>query len=250
MACWTGSRQTLARASRVPACGLCVRDLLPALGCSNPRHRVRSACYSPPPPRGRLGRGSSTSLGLAGVLIEVVAHPLDLARLVDARPRQARLLPRELHAVERLEVVVPHRLRVVLGEEDLADPLLIAALQEAQDERGLAHDLLHAHHLDFAGRARHGRPARGAAQSRGGADRVGVQLLRAHEGHVEEGLRARVARDEHVVGHDAQAHLLAPLVGPHLRVVVDAAHHGRLRADDDARLLLQPLDGRAHLLGL
>ena len=33
-----------------------------------------------------------TSLGLAGVLIEVVAHPLDLARLVDARPRQARLV--------------------------------------------------------------------------------------------------------------------------------------------------------------
>ena len=62
---------------------------------------------------------------------EVLVHPLDLARLVDARARQAGGLPRQLHAVERLEVVEPDRLGVVLGEEGLADPLLVTALQKA-----------------------------------------------------------------------------------------------------------------------
>lgn len=36
---------------------------------------------------------------------------------------------------------------------------------------------------------------------------------------------------------------------PRLRVVVDAAHHRRLRADDHARLLLEAVDGVPHLVG-
>eukprot|EP00964_Phaeocystis_antarctica_P109449 scaffold73918_cov72-Phaeocystis_antarctica.AAC.1 len=53
------------------------------------------------------------------VLGEVLVDPLDLARLVDARPRQSGALPGQLHAVEGLEVVVPNGLGVVLCEEDL-----------------------------------------------------------------------------------------------------------------------------------
>ena len=70
----------------------------------------------------------------SGVLLR--HEVLDLTRLVDARPRQARVLPRQLHPVERLQVVEPHRLGVVLCEEDLADPLLVAALEEAQHKGG------------------------------------------------------------------------------------------------------------------
>ena len=67
MACMTGYHKTIAR---VP--------------------RVRRACLRP----ARSG---------GGVLREVLVDPLDLARLVDARPRQADVVPRELHAIERLE---------------------------------------------------------------------------------------------------------------------------------------------------
>mmetsp|Transcript_39919 Transcript_39919/g.132060 ORF Transcript_39919/g.132060 Transcript_39919/m.132060 type:complete len:492 (+) Transcript_39919:115-1590(+) len=183
----------------------------------------------------------------SGVLLR--HEVLDLTRLVDARPRQARVLPRQLHPVERLQVVEPHRLGVVLCEEDLADPLLVAALEEAQHKGGHTHDLLRPDNLDLAGGAAHRRAASGAAETGRVADSVGVELLRAHEWHVKEGLRARVARHEHVVRDDAEPHLLAPLVGPHLRVVVDAAHHGRLRADDHARLLLEAVDGVPHLVG-
>ena len=89
----------------------------------------------------------------------------------------------------------------------LADPRLVAALQEAEHERLFAEDLLHADDLDLAGRARHRRAARRAAEARRGADGVGVEALRARERHVEEVLRAGVTRHEHVVRHDAEAHL-------------------------------------------
>ena len=79
------------------------------------------------------------------------------------------------------------------------------------------HDLLRSNHLDLAGGAAHRRAASGAAETGRVADSVGVELLRAHEWHVKEGLRARVARHEHVVRDDAEPHLLAPLVGPHLQ---------------------------------
>mmetsp|Transcript_17172 Transcript_17172/g.34860 ORF Transcript_17172/g.34860 Transcript_17172/m.34860 type:complete len:338 (-) Transcript_17172:604-1617(-) len=185
-----------------------------------------------------------------GILGEVLIHPLDLARLVDAWPRQAGRLPRKLHSVEWLEIIEPHRLGVVLGEENLADPFLVAALQETQDERGLAHDLLHARHFDLARSARHRRATRRAAEPGRRTDRIGIKLLRSHQWHIEERLRARVARDEHVVRHDAQAHLLSPLVGPHLGVVVDAAHHRGLRADHNPGVILEPLDRLTHRVRL
>jgi len=72
---------------------------------------VRSACDYPPPPAGSSRAGSSTSLGLAGVLVEVVAHPLDLARLVDARPRQARLVRVGVGVRVRVRVRVRARAR-------------------------------------------------------------------------------------------------------------------------------------------
>ena len=72
---------------------------------------MRSACDYPPPPAGSSRAGSSTSLGLAGVLVEVVAHPLDLARLVDARPRQARLVRVGVGVRVRVRVTVRVRVR-------------------------------------------------------------------------------------------------------------------------------------------
>ena len=96
-----------------------------------------------------------------------------------------------------------------------------------------------------AGRGSGGRREEGRRRGSGG-----VQALGADERHVEEGLGAGVARHEHVVRDHAEAHLLAPLGRPDLAVVVDAAHHRRLRPDDDAGLLLQAADRRAHLVRL
>ena len=43
--------------------------------------------------------------------LEELVHPLDLAGLIHTRSRQARLLPGQRHARQRLEVVVPDGLR-------------------------------------------------------------------------------------------------------------------------------------------
>mmetsp|Transcript_17053 Transcript_17053/g.65023 ORF Transcript_17053/g.65023 Transcript_17053/m.65023 type:complete len:280 (-) Transcript_17053:772-1611(-) len=148
-----------------------------------------------------------------------------------------RRIPRQPHAFQWPQLVVPYGVGVQLCEEDPTYPIRVAALKKAKHKGWLLPDNFHADDLHLPRCAAHRRPADGAAQPRGVANGIGIDAVRLRQRHTEEVLSTRIARDEHVVGHDPQADFLAPLGRPHLGVVVDPAHQGRLRADHHTRVL-------------
>jgi hypothetical protein len=62
----------------------------------------------------------------------------------------AVFVPRKLHAREGFEVVEPDGLRIVLGKEWTSDPVLVTALEEAQDKGLVSEDFFDAGDLDLA----------------------------------------------------------------------------------------------------
>mmetsp|Transcript_25380 Transcript_25380/g.74711 ORF Transcript_25380/g.74711 Transcript_25380/m.74711 type:complete len:259 (-) Transcript_25380:1218-1994(-) len=171
-----------------------------------------------------------------------------LPHCVGNRPGQTILVPGELHPIQRLEIIEPHSLIIVLGEEGPSNPPLVTALEEPQDKGLHAHDLLYPCHLDLSGSATHGGSPCRADEPRAVPESVTVDLLSLDEGNVEKGLRARVTGHEHVVGDDSHSHLITPLLGPHLSIVIDPTHNGTLRADGSVGFLLDAFDGRLDLV--
>ncbi len=150
-----------------------------------------------------------------------------------ATPRTAAAMSAGV-AGSRLQVVEPGGVGRVPGPERPAHQGGVARLEHPQLEVGPLGRLLDAVDHDLAGRRRHDRAAHRTGEPGQRAVRLGEDLHRPGQRHLEVVVRPGVTLDEQVVRHRAGRQLGPPQRAPDPGVVVDVRDQRRLAVDDGA----------------